>query len=408
MESGLLPPDEPRWREEWDLLHELRHAPELLRIVAESSGNELSRQTQLRREYPDRLVRGAFALGDLRRKAAGKFTRAAEMWFDRQGLEQSTSETVARYKAQRFAGPVFDFCSGIGGDALALAQHGSVTTVDANPVAGLRALWNAEAYGVADRVSPQCADVTQIDPGTSLVHIDPDRRAGASQRAVRIEDYVPGLEFLQQLIRTARGGAIKLSPASNFGGKFRDVEVELISLHGECKEATIWFGELRGSASCRATLLPTGESICGEPLDYAAPLSAPLRYVFDPDPAVVRSGLVDAVATQLDLCRLDAAEEYLTGSEIPNSGFVQAFEVLAELSNNPAEIRKYFRSAPYGQLEIKCRHIPIEADSVRRKLQLNGDQAGVLIFARLDGKSRALVCRRVTRGVASSPDTAVP
>lgn len=390
----LTPPVDPHLREEWDLLHELRNAPQLLQLVAQPCANELARQTQLRREYPDRLVRGAFALCELRRKAGVKFSRAAEMWFDRQGFEQATSEAVARHKAARFSGDLIDLCSGIGGDAIALADHCSVTAVDANPVSCLRAAWNAEVYGVSARVTAACEDATRVDLKSALVHIDPDRRASAKGRAVRVEDYVPGLEFLQRLTHTARGGAIKLSPAANFGGKFRDAEVELVSLHGECKEATIWFGELRGTPSWRATILPTGETIAGEPLDYAAELSTPLQYVFDPDPAVVRAGMVDAVAVQLGLQRLDPAEEFLTGPQPIQSGFVQAFEVLAELSNNPAEIRRHFRSESFGQVEIKCRHIPIDADSVRRRLPLAGDQPAVLIFARVAGKSRALVCRR--------------
>ncbi len=390
-----LPEPDSAARDEWELLHELRDSSRLLKIVWQSTGNELAMQTQLRREYPDRLVRGAFALCDLRRRGLAKFSRAAEMWFDRQGLEQATSEPVARHKAGRFSGAVLDLCCGIGGDCLAFAQNCTVTAVDSNPVAGLRTMWNAEVYGVASHVSIECADVTAIDPKTTLVHIDPDRRANALGRALRVEDYVPGLDFLQALSRDGRGGAIKLSPASNFGGKFRDAEVELISLEGECKEATVWFGALRGPKSWRATVLPAGETIAAEPLEFAADMSQPLQFVYDPDPAVVRAGLVDAVAAQLDLCRLDDAEEYLTGAGLVQSGFVRAFEVLAELPNNQSEIRRFFREADFGQVEIKCRHIPIEAGNIRRRLPLAGKQSGVLIFARVAGKARALVCRRV-------------
>jgi hypothetical protein len=391
----MTPPNDSPFREEWDLLHELRDAPRLLEIVAQSTGNELARQTQLRREYPDRLVRGAFALCELRRKGAAKFSLASNMWFDRQGLEQATSESVARHKARRFSGAVFDLCCGIGGDCLALAENCTVTAVDSNPVAGLRTEWNSDVYGVASRVTFACRDAVSVDPENALVHIDPDRRAQATGRAVRIEDYLPGLEDLQKMARNFRGGAIKLSPAANFGGKFHDVEIELVSLHGECKEATIWFGELRGGDSWRATVLPSGETLSGEPLDAVADLGPLQRYIYDPDPAVVRAGLVDAAALRLGLDRLDPAEEYLTGPDLVSTGFVQGFEVLAELPNNLPEIRAHFRTSDVGQLEIKCRHIPIDAEAVRRRLPLKGNQPAVLIFARLAGKARALVCRRV-------------
>jgi hypothetical protein len=391
----MLPPTDPPFREEWDLLHEMRNTPALLQTVAQVRGSELSLQTQLRRDYPERLVRAAFALCELRRKAAAKFSRAAAMWFDRQGLEQATPEAVARHKARRFSGQVVDLCCGIGGDTLALAERCDVCAVDVNPIACLRTQWNAEVYGVASRVTAACRDAARFDPGRALVQIDPDRRAQAAGRAVRVEDYVPPLEFLQQIAGTLRGGAIKLSPASNFGGKFRDVEIELVSLHGECKEATVWFGELRGSAPWRATVLPAGETLAANPLDFAAEIGPPQQYIYDPDPAVVRAGLVDAAAVHLGLARLDAAEEYLTGTQRVATNFAQPFELLAELPNNDAEIRAYFRAADFGQVEIKCRHIPTDADGIRRRLPLPGTQPGVLIFARLAGKSRALVCRRV-------------
>jgi hypothetical protein len=315
--------------------------------------------------------------------------------FARLGLDLATSDAVARHKARRFCGPVRDLCCGIGGDCLALAEQVEVTAVDLNPAACLRTEWNAIVHGVGERVKTLCADVGQIDTGDRLVHIDPDRRQQRSGRATRIEDYVPGLEFLQRLAGNVRGGAIKLGPACNFGGKFPDAEVELISLDGECKEATVWFGELRGDAPWRATVLPSGLTLAGNPLDYFVDPSPPLGFVFDPDPAVVRAGLVDAAAQELGLSRLDREEEYLTGPVAVVSPFVQAFELLAELPNNLPEIGRYFRASTAGQVEIKCRRIPIEADAVRRRLPLPGDQPVVLIFARVEGKARALVCRRV-------------
>lgn len=383
---------------ECEILQELRGNQGILQRVRELTGPELHVQNQLRKEYPDALVRAALLLVELRRKGAAKFSRASEMWLDRQGLEQSTAEIVARHKAKRFSRDVWDLCCGIGGDALALGELVHVNAVDANPAECLRAKWNAEVYGVSERVTTQCGNAEEIEIGDALVHLDPDRRRHGPSRSVRIEEYVPGLEFMQRLTEVRRGGAIKLSPASNFGGKFEEVEHELISLHGECKEATIWFGELAGEHAWRATVLPSGETLTGDPLSFAAEMTPVGRYVFDPDPAVVRAGLVDMLAEQLGLSRLDAEEEYLTGDEILASPFVQSFEVLADLPNNDKEIRGWFRSSNAGQVEIKCRRIPTDAEAVRRKLPLPGAEPLVLIFARIAGRARALACRRLNVG----------
>ena len=386
----------PRLLDDVDLLRRLKARPELFARLLETQGPELARQRQLREEFPDDLVRAALLLAELRDHGRAKFPRAGEMWFDRAGLEQATSEPVARYKACRFrprARPVFDLCCGIGADAIAQAEFGPVTAVDLRPAACLMTEWNSAVCGVAERVETRVLPAESIDVSGCLVHIDPDRRPGG-QRSLRIEDHQPPLAFLQRLTSQAPGGAIKLSSASNFGGKFPDCEVELISFEGECKEAVVWFGELRSETDWRATVLPSGESLTGDPWTAQAKTSPLLKHLYDPDPSVVRAGLVDVLAERDRLFRLDPAEEYLTSDALQVSPFTQAFEVLAELPNNDREIRAYFRDADCGQVEIKCRRIPISAEKVRRQLPLTGRQPLVLVFARVAGRARAVVCRR--------------
>jgi THUMP domain-like len=116
--------------------------------------------------------------------------------------------------------------------------------------------------------------------------------------------------------------------------------------------------------------------------------------VINPDPALVRSGLIDLYAVRQGLSRLDDAEEYLTGDAIPASHLAQAFEVVAQLPNNEREIRDYFRGSDVGSLEIMCRRIPIDIEGLRRRLTLSGRAAAVLVFARIEGRARAVVCRR--------------
>src|ERR1019366_2452459 len=107
----------------------LRSPPgrELLGLLAEQSvtpDTALRLGTELRRRYPADLVAAAIAQHELRLQARAKFSRAMQMFFTRPGLEQSSSEVVARHRAARYASfeRVADLCCGIGGDLLALAQ----------------------------------------------------------------------------------------------------------------------------------------------------------------------------------------------------------------------------------------------------------------------------------------------
>ncbi len=58
------------------------------------------------------------------------------MFFTQRGLEQATDEIVAAYKARRFRGRegIYDLCTGVGGDLLALANLGEATGFDRDPI----------------------------------------------------------------------------------------------------------------------------------------------------------------------------------------------------------------------------------------------------------------------------------
>src|SRR5882724_589313 len=138
------------------LLAELADADEL---------GSLRLATSLRERFAPDLVAAALTQVELRRAARAKFTRADDMFFTRAGLEQSSSEAMSRHRATRFAGHarLADLCTGIGGDLISLAADHDVLAVDVDPVHLRMAVLNAEAYGVADRVTAVLGDVRSAE-----------------------------------------------------------------------------------------------------------------------------------------------------------------------------------------------------------------------------------------------------
>src|SRR5205823_8940075 len=121
---------------------------------------------RLTRVYPADLARAALETVLLRRRAAARFSRADAMYFTREALEQTSGETVARHRAGRFAGlgRVGDFCCGIGGDSIGLAERGEVTAVDLDPLRLAMAAENLAAYGRRDRVTFLRGDLLAMPP----------------------------------------------------------------------------------------------------------------------------------------------------------------------------------------------------------------------------------------------------
>lgn len=384
--------------EEVFLLRRLKNCPQIFAAIAESPTAALSTQRKLRNEFDDDLVRAALSVHEARRRAAGLLPHAEQLWLTRVGLEQSTAWDVAAHKAQRFlkSENVSDLCCGIGVDAAAIAEITRVTAIDIEASMCLRTEWNAEVWNRSSNLRAECADVTDCDWTGRIVHVDPDRRSGSDRPTKRLELYQPNLDWMQQLTRTAAGGGIKISPASNFLQKFSGCEIELISLKGECREATVWFGSLAGEHAFRATALPSGESISADPLSvWTNVVPAAADYIFDPDPAIVRAGLIDVMAAQYSMQRLDAEEEYLTGADHVDSGFVTAFRVEAVLSGNLKDLKRYLRSDPSTHYEVKCRRIPTDAESVRRQLPTGTAPPRVIFVARISGRKTIVVAHRL-------------
>lgn len=382
------------------VLQMLQSAPELLEMVTASTEKETTLQERLREQYLPELVRAALRLRDVRRRAAARLPQGDQLWLTGRSYEQATAVEVARHKAGRFpvGEAMSDLCCGIGIDTWALLARGPVHAVDNDPAMLLRNEWNQQIWyphGLPHPLSVQQADVSKLDIPNCPVHVDPDRRAGRDRPTKRLELYQPDLTWMERLIETAPGGAIKIGPASNFVQKFANCEIELVSLDGECREATVWFGSLAGEKRFRATSLPTGETITGDPLEAWCPESDVGRYLFDPDPAVVRSGLLDAVGELHSLQRLDSADEYLTGDEVPATAFVKAFRVEAVMGNNPKELKRYLRQKPGSHYEIKCRHLKVDANQLQKKLPRGDGDPRVVFFVRVSGKAKVVVCERI-------------
>src|SRR5436305_3869949 len=70
--------------------------------LAPTDASFLSCHQRLRKQFSDDLVKAALETALLRRKAAGKFSRADSMYFTRAALEQSSGEVISTYRARRF------------------------------------------------------------------------------------------------------------------------------------------------------------------------------------------------------------------------------------------------------------------------------------------------------------------
>lgn len=326
----------------------------------------------------------------LRSRALAKHPDGDRLWWTAEALEQSTPRPVAVHRARRFTGStqVLDVGCSVGGDLLPLAAVAPVVGVDLDEARLLLARANADELGL--EVSLVRADARTLAPAGD-VFADPGRRAGG-RRTFDPRAYSPPLDTV--LAWPTRALGVKVAPGIDHDALPDDLEVELVSLSGEVKEAVLWGGAARRGHRRTATVLPAGATLAdsGAPVPGVRP---PGRFLLEPDGAVVRAHLVAEVAELVGGWLLDATIAYVAADAIVPTPFGTWFEVLESLSFGLKPLRERLRAYDAGMLVVKKRGTAVEPDVLRRQLKLTGSREVTVVLTRSAGRQIAMVVRRV-------------
>jgi SAM-dependent methyltransferase len=366
--------------------------------AAYAPGTELALVERLRRRYDAAVVTAAVTQASLRYRAVTKFgaTDAARMYFTPDGLEQATRRTVGEHRALRIAetlpgAAVIDLGCGIGGDLITAARAGLyVTGVERDPATAAAARANLSALDLPGTVLTGEAETHDLTP-YDVVFADPARRADG-KRVFDRNAYSPPWSFVTGLL--AGTACVKVAPGIPHDAVPDGVEAEWVSDAGEVKEAALWSGKLFSGTTRRATLLPAGATVTD--VETVAAESGPAgRYIYEPDGAVIRAGLVTAVAAAVNGWLLDPRIAYVTASELVTTPLASAYEVLEALPYKERSLRAWVRAAGIGTLEIKKRGIDVDPAQLRKRLAPKGSASATLIVTRIGRDAVAYSCRRV-------------
>ena len=358
---------------------------------------------------PPEVARAALATVFARRraKASGKFDRPDLMLFTREGYEQATSSAVARHRSERFTGLAHaaDLCCGIGSDAVALAGAvDRVFAVDVDLDALACAEHNASTLGASKRIRFACADAATVPLGDAqAVFADPSRRRG-TLRSREGDSYSPPLNSILARAREVPGGrlCVKAAPGLDVASPVVSralgdlpLEVEIVSERGVCKEATLWCGEFaRGDGARRATVIDRDGTHVFDGDPRVSSVVSPLAgFIGEPDPSVIRAGLIGALCDGANALVLDPRVAYLTASATPaRSPFVRWFRVREAMPFGVKRLRAYLRDRGVGHAIVKTRAFPLRPEDVNALLKLRGERSAVIVCTTIGTKKTAIVC----------------
>ena len=384
---------------------------EVARALARVLDNEtaLARIEILRRMLPAELASRAAELHELRRRALSRFGEKELAFLTPKGLKQASAPAVARARASRVrergastpSAMVLDATCGLGSDSLALAASGlDVLAADRDPKLVRYARANFEARSLP--AAFLCADAERPAARADFLLVDPDRRP-SGKRVLDPEAWSPKLSRLIEVAGRFAGACIELHPAFDPGQLppgIPNPQLEWIGRGRELAAVDLWTGDLgcAGAEYERSVRVLHGDG--GTSTFAANPCPArPLEpdeieaagWLADPHSALVRSGLLGALAAREELRPVAPRCAYLLGERAPTSRLLDAWPILGQSSLDRRRLRQLLARHDIGPLQVRKRGHPDRAEVLARRLAGPGSLRGHLAIARLESGHRAFL-----------------
>lgn len=396
---------------------------QLLEQARASGTRGLALQERLRRVLGPERGRAVFEQLELRERARGKLPEPEGWWLTRRALEQASDPRVAAARAEHLAsaqaeaGPGarggwwLDGTAGLGVESWQLAAAGlKVVALERDPE-----LARALAHNLASRGCPGgrvlIGDALRppFEPDWWL--FDPDRRA-QGERSLDPRTWSPPLAEALARSRGARGAAFKLAPACD-PARLPPVPGDhawvWVSLRGELKELALYTGALarglgRGQSPGRRevwALSADGQRkfAHADPGERELPALEPaqvaqLHRLAEPDPALVRSGLLGAFGRELGLSAVGAGIGWLTGPAEAlerGRGWLELFGVIASAPADPRAVRALLSERGIGPLDVRARGVGASPAELAARFAGRGTARGTLFVARTAAGRRAFL-----------------
>ena len=387
--------------------------------ILDSLDYDRSRELQLNKQLREQglspeLTAAILTQAQLRIEAEDKFGPfASHMLFTRDGLAQATRLPVAAHHAARMrqAGvtSIVDLGCGVGADALAFAGTDvQVRAVEIDEVTAAVAAFNMREFPTAEVV--HSAAENQDLAGFDALWCDPARRSGSHRdgQARRLSDpesFSPSLSWVVEKAAEVRAAGVKMGPALDHALVPDGWEAQWVSHNGDVVEVGLYAGDACQRAGRSALLMGDGPGTLtvheSEVPEADEPGIGELgEYLFEPDGALVRAGLVTALCDPLGVWRISPKIAYLTGDALVTGiaqRAVSQYRIVDVLPAGIKALRQALKARNIGKVIIKKRGMDIVPEKVRRQLKLTqGSESATLVFTRVGEKHVVLLTQPVT------------
>ena len=322
-------------------------------------------------------------------------------------LEQTSSEITAVYKASLVSGKnMIDLTGGFGIDSFFFAERfEKLIHCELDPDLSEIAAHNFKVLG-RDNIITFCGDgieyLKETNDNFDLIYLDPARRDDYGGKVFLLEQCTPNVaENLPLFFERADKVFIKTSPLLDLKAGIRDLEgvstIHIVSVNNEVKEL-LW--ELKKIPSDETVIKAVNfqkEKVVKFEAIYTgyfeeAPLSLPGTYLYEPNPAVMKSGMFAKVAYQTGTSKLHPNSHLFTSEEKKDFPG-RSFKILETLPYSKKILKKH---SGFQKANLTTRNFPKSVEELRKELKIADGGENYLFFTtNLKNEKIVLVCSKI-------------
>lgn len=321
-------------------------------------------------------------------------------------IEQTSSEATAAFKSSLISGnSIIDVTGGFGVDDIAFAKHFTkVTHCELNSSLSKIVNHNLQQFNIQNITTIDGDGIDYIINRSNTydwIYIDPSRRNDIKGKVFLLDDCLPNVPLhLKGLLKKSNNILIKNSPLMDITSCIQELqfvkEIHIIALQNEVKEVLVLIeNNYTSDITINATNLIKKEIQNFNFIhqqEYNYELSLPLKYLYEPNSAILKSGGFSAVASQYNLEKLHQHSHLYTSTK--NISFPgRKFEILEILPYNKKEILK---KVPDKKANITTRNFKENVASIRKKTKLK-DGGNTYLFFTTNRKDEQIVllCKKL-------------
>lgn len=318
-------------------------------------------------------------------------------------LEQTSSEITARYKTHIVSGnSLADLTGGFGVDSYYFSKvFKEVFHFETNSTLSEIAAHNFLKLNSSIKCINKDGIEAMKNETFDCIYIDPSRRHDLKGKVFLLSDCEPDVvKHLDYLLDRSKSILIKTSPMLDIKSGIKELnyvsEIHIVAVENEVKEM-LWLINLNSEKDLKikaVNILNSKTEVFESKFetDEKSEFSLPKKYLYEPNAAIMKSGLFHSLAEKFQIHKLAVNTHLFTSDQLVEFPG-RRFEIQKSIPYKKSEIKKYLSGI---KANITTRNFPESVETLKIKWNISDGGDNYLFFTTNKNKNRiVLFCRKI-------------